>query len=354
MTETGIQRTLATAVMRPIIENVDQDPLFEWLLDRYKQQYSGHLPGRVTLAHLTVNDHADALESFEIASHTPETARMFVGKIRWASLNHATVRASLERFAVFVEWPTGETIQTLFQVDGSGGRDSARSSGSSLPANPEGVLKIMMTHSANLMNHVETMHRISTGAALEQHSRNLQHIERQDKKIAEQESKRLQLLETGESLLNAKNERELEQIRTQQSEARRNLMFQEFLGIIPIVRNRILEKVTGVKISTGEQNPAAESFRALFGSMNDQQIGALMQTFSLAQRVQFMDSYKQYVMAPAERAELARMEAAREEKERAEAASAAASATAAPAALETPPPADVAALPEPASVPTEK
>lgn len=328
------------------VDTIDQDPLYTWVTQMFGNVCGGHKPATLTLAHLDVGDRPQALNRWDLKSHTDQYARQIVASIQVEARDNAMVHGGLEKYMVLFTWPMGEQVTRLFQIDGAMDRSGKGAAGASYPATTEGTLKLMATHSKELMNHVQVLMRISTSAALEQQARQEQTITRLETRVDSMEAKRFQVLETAEQLMDARAEREAQALRDKASEQRKEAAFKEAMAILPLVRTKVIEKFTGMKLSA--ESPAQERFRALFGSLNEGQFAQLLGILEGDQAMLFIDSYKEMVLSPQERAAAARQKALDAAKAASEAAAAAAAAeTAAAAAPQLAPAAEPAAEPAP-------
>lgn len=255
------QTELIARPLPPPTQLTESDPLAEWLVTQLAERSDGHKVAEVRLAHLDVNDRPVIMLKLAVQSHDAPAARSFCNRFRVEANYDAEQRARLESYAVIVMWPAsadGEIeAHKRFTVDGTHRREL--NLGSTEPASMEGLLK-------QQMRHVEILMKITTTSTMQAMDHQARTIEQLQKQIDDYEAKRFKTLELAENLMSAGAERAAAQRREEAAEARRNMAAREFFDLLPIVKAKLVQGMTGHKI-LGGASAEGIALKSLFKGM---------------------------------------------------------------------------------------
>lgn len=285
------QAELMAHPLPPPTQISEADPLADWLVAQLSETSEGHRVSEVRLAHLDVNDRPVIMLKLAVRSHDAAAARSFCNRFRVEANYDAEQRAKLESYAVIVMWPAsaeGEIeAHKRFSVDGTHRRDL--SLGSTEPATMEGIAKQQMRHN-------EIFLKILTSHTLQAQNWSESIITRLQKQIDDHETKRFKTLELAESLMSAAAERESAQRREQAAEARRNAAAKEFFDLLPILKAKLVQGMTGHKILGGAtaegialrtllKGMGPEAFQELIAKMPEPDQAITLQLYAAAQGI---------------------------------------------------------------------
>lgn len=263
---------------------IDNDPLVAWISQQFEMLLTGHRVHEVRLCHLGINDNQTLMTRFQVQTHDHVTARNYTMQLRVLAERDAELRGHRERYAVIAIWPGStpdEWTYTQFAVDGA--RQREMQLGSSEPATLEGVTKQQMRHNEVLM-------KLMTRTVLDNQEFTSRLLSEQQLRIKELEGGRLKTLELAESLMNAQAEREMEARREAAAESRRAIMLKEFTDVLPAVKMRLLQGVTGHKMSDAK-SVEVQQLQIVFRSMPFEMLMAMIGTLPPQQQLVMTQLY---------------------------------------------------------------
>lgn len=276
--------------MTELHEQKNADPLAQWIERQFANVRKGTRVNQIALLHLSVNDVGALMEAFDVTKHDPEDAADWAARLRVFARMDAEGRGSRERYALRAHWPSDAGLEPSyvnFSIDGTEVR-RADLIGSSEPATSEGLLK-------QLMRHLEVSQKMAMQQTVDLQDETRRREERLHKRIHELEEGRFKVVELAEAMLSARAERENEQLRLQASEKRKDQALSEFMGIIPILRPKMLEagaKLMGMDINAGGPSPESLMLRSMFEGMTIEQMKAMQATLPPEKQLLFIETYK--------------------------------------------------------------
>ena len=250
-TSDQITPTTATAIT---VQSAMDDALAVWLKDQFETLHDGMKADYVMIGHINVGGQVNELSRWAAAPYNHSRASECSVKIRRLTTDYANVRASHTDFALQVWWPDKTLTHILFSIDGA----QRHSLSATEPPTNEGLLK-------QQMRHIEVIMKIATGSHVQQMEITERIIDRQQKAIEKLEEGRYKVLEHAEKLMDASAERQQEAIKQQSAEARKTAGFQHLMEIAPLIKAKLVEAVTGQKITT--DHPAMHLVRGVFDGM---------------------------------------------------------------------------------------
>lgn len=282
-------------------ETKNTDPLAQWLERQFANVRKGTRVCQIALMHLNLHDVGELMEAFDVPVLSPEAALDWAGRLRVFARIDAEGRGGRERYALRAHWPSDAGLEPSFvnfSVDGTAVRRTDLT-GSSEPATDAGLLK-------QLMRHNETLMKVATQQTVDIQDENRRREERANKRIAELEEGRFKVVELAEAMLSARADRDNETLRLQAAEKRKDAALAEFMGIIPVLKPKMLEagaKLMGINLDAGGPSPEAMMLRSMFEGMTMEQMRAMQAQIPPDKQVLFIETYKRVMNIPTKKPE---------------------------------------------------
>lgn len=275
------------------LATTEQDPLAEWIGRQFETAINGLHPDLITLGHLNVNDQCAPMDRYAITEPTQAAAVRVATHLRVEARRDAEHRSGLQRYAIHIHWPqdAGEEqpMYMAFSVDGSAVR-ATDMTGATEPPTDQGTLKMVMRWNEQLM-------RAFMGGSQQQQEDTERREQRLLQRIDDLEVGRMKFVELTEGLVSASAERDLQTKAAQNTEDRKDKALEEVLGIVQLVKPKLLAKLAGGKLGA-DQGPSMALFRHLFEGISIEQMKAIQATLPPDKQTAFVELYQSVMDVP--------------------------------------------------------